>query len=53
MPYLILVCLARSSAEFTGEDILEAVRKAGVVGVGEGEVLGVGEVVGVGGGGSG
>ena len=29
MPYLILVCLARSSAEFTGEDILEAVRKAG------------------------
>ena len=29
VPYLILVCLARSSAEFTGEDIFDAVRKAG------------------------
>ena len=29
VPYLILVCLARSSAEFTGDDILDAVKKAG------------------------
>ena len=29
VPYLILVCLARSSAEFTGEDIFDAVKKAG------------------------
>ena len=28
MPYLILVCLARSSAEFTGDDIFDAVKKA-------------------------
>ena len=28
VPYLILVCLARSSAEFTGDDILDAVKKA-------------------------
>jgi hypothetical protein len=27
-PYLIFVCLARSSAELTGEAILDAVRKA-------------------------
>ena len=29
VPYLILVCLERSSAPFTGDDILFAVRKAG------------------------
>ena len=29
MPYLILVCLDKSSAPFTGDDILLAVRKAG------------------------
>ena len=28
VPYLIFVCLERSSAELTGEDILELVRKA-------------------------
>ena len=28
VPYLIFVCLARSSAELTGEAILDAVRKA-------------------------
>ena len=28
VPYLIFVCLARSSAEFTGDDIFDAVKKA-------------------------